>query len=333
MILQLPKYLRLIFLVSLFSSLSSYSKEFRNSHLSGYLYLETTWNSMIYLSFIPTFEKMYEMSYEMIISEVPIDSTGYFELNIDYLPCEENLFRLHIVKKGDTPATLVIGGKDENHLFLILNCDSRIEMENDYSVPPFENVVFKNSRINSVFQSITSYTNKADSLASESGALKRKLIEKKKEEDLLLIADTTQYFLASLYAIYKGNYESNYSSNTDFYNRYTNKWKNQNNGYYKAFTKKLPNEKKVEVYISISLLIFMIVSVLGFIYWKHSTKENEGLKELSIQERKVFDLLRKGASNQEISEESNISISTVKSHVSSIYSKLKVKSRKDIMNL
>jgi DNA-binding NarL/FixJ family response regulator len=40
-----------------------------------------------------------------------------------------------------------------------------------------------------------------------------------------------------------------------------------------------------------------------------------------------------GKSNKEISDELNIGLSTVKSHVNRIYSKLEIKSRKDILNL
>jgi len=56
------------------------------------------------------------------------------------------------------------------------------------------------------------------------------------------------------------------------------------------------------------------------------------LQSLSMQEKKVFEFLRKGASNKEISTELNIEVSTVKSHVYKIFSRLGVKSRKEIIN-
>ena len=48
------------------------------------------------------------------------------------------------------------------------------------------------------------------------------------------------------------------------------------------------------------------------------------MKNLSVQERKIYTLLKEGKSNKEISEELNIGLSTVKSHASNIYSKLKI---------
>ena len=55
--------------------------------------------------------------------------------------------------------------------------------------------------------------------------------------------------------------------------------------------------------------------------------------DLTVQERKVFDLLKEGRSNKEIAEEFSVSVSTVKSHVNNIFSKLGVKSRREIMDI
>ena len=61
--------------------------------------------------------------------------------------------------------------------------------------------------------------------------------------------------------------------------------------------------------------------------------QHQKIKQLSVQERKIFDLMRNGMSNKEIAAECNVELTTVKSHVGSIYSKLKIKSRKEAMNL
>jgi len=66
---------------------------------------------------------------------------------------------------------------------------------------------------------------------------------------------------------------------------------------------------------------------------KKKFDQKRNLKNLSLQERRIFEFLREGATNQEISNQCLISINTVKSHVSNIYSKLNIKSRKDLMNL
>ncbi|MBW6496876.1 MAG: helix-turn-helix transcriptional regulator [Bacteroidales bacterium] len=57
------------------------------------------------------------------------------------------------------------------------------------------------------------------------------------------------------------------------------------------------------------------------------------MKDLTVQERKVFSMIMEGKTNKEISESLMVSLSTVKSHVNSIYSKLEINSRKDALNL
>jgi DNA-binding CsgD family transcriptional regulator len=303
-----------------------------SAHISGNVLIDNTWDSVIYLSHIPTFAEMYVMSNEMILAKTVIDSLGYFKFNIDFLPKEESLYRLHIIKKGDTPATLIIGGKDENHLFLIANCFSNIQLISNSTYPPFKHVTYENSDENTAYQHISEMVFKADSIAAESSASKRLLIEAQLHKDLLLIADTSSNFLVSLSAIYKSKFESNYLSNMDFYKSYIKRWRKQDNAYFKTFAKQLPINSNSYL-IVFSLILAFILTVIGFFLGKHGLKKSKNLEKLSIQERKIYEFLQEGATNQEISNHFNIGLSTVKSHVSSIYSKLNVSSRKDIVNM
>ena len=75
---------------------------------------------------------------------------------------------------------------------------------------------------------------------------------------------------------------------------------------------------------------FIVGFGLAFIIYRKKETVSS-IAELSVQERKIYKLLEEGLSNKEISEAHNIGVNTVKSHVSSILSKLKMKSRKEIM--
>lgn len=300
--------------------------------LSGQLKLDETWDSDIYLSSIPTFEDMYAISNENIISRATIDSLGYFEFDLTFLPEEDNLFRLHIIKKGDAPASLFIGGKDENHFFFIANRHSDIVFEAMSYSPPFRKVRFIRSAENSAFQKITNLVNVADSIASESGIAKRRFIEDKLYEELVAIADTASNPLVSLYALYRSKFQSRYPSNLDFYATYLKKWRSQKSAYFKAFRSNLDiktdgNNRTVIV------LAGSMIFALGFFIGRLNLRKVSKVEKLSIQERKIYELLRQGASNQEISDHHHIEISTVKSHVSNIFSKLNVKSRRELMNM
>lgn len=61
--------------------------------------------------------------------------------------------------------------------------------------------------------------------------------------------------------------------------------------------------------------------------------ENSYKPSITIKEKSVLDLMDKGLSNKEIAEELNVSLSTVKTHINNIYSKLQVKNRLQALEL
>lgn len=317
----------------LFSQSLVFGQNKNQTTISGNLFLDDSWDSVVYLSYIPTFDDMYLMSNDMIIAQTAIDSTGHFEFDINFLPPENKLYRLHIIKKGDSPTSLIIGGRNENHLFLLANNQSKITVSTSFSYPPFKNVLFKNSQENRYFQQIRNIVLIRENSFSDNSVAKRELIEKNIEKDLLAIADTSSFPLVSLFAIYESDFERNYASNVVFYNAYFKKWKNIDNKYFRSLKKQLPIQQNSKIAALIFILLFLTLLILLILFKKKEFNQKRNFKNLSLQERKIFELLRKGATNQEISDQCLISISTVKSHVSNIYSKLNIKSRKDIMNL
>ena len=303
------------------------------ARLTGQIQLDSSWKRTVYLSYIPTFEDRYAMSYDMIIAEAAIDSLGHFSLDIGFLPREDQLYRLHLVKRGDAPTSLNIGGLEENHLFLIANGADSIHLIAASLRPPFRDVTYPNAPAQSAFQAVTDFENLTTDLAAESNAAKRQFIETQMCEQLRSIADTTSHPLISLYAIYLSQFESNHAEHADFYQAYRQKWKRERSAYFTAFRRQLPARIN---YLRIGAFTLAVISLLGLGYYLGSRRtrgQPAGLKKLTVQERKIYELLRQGSTNQEISDACHIGVSTVKSHVSSIYRKLNVKSRKEVMNM
>jgi len=300
--------------------------------LKGVIQIDTSWSSDIYLSYIPTFSDIYSMSSEMIIADTKIDSLGYFEFDLDFLPNEQRLYRLHISKKEGSKNSLIIGGLNENFLTFIASRDSKIKLKGTSLIPPFKNVIFETQNENFEFQKITNLVFKKDSITSKSGRSKRKFIEERLNEKLLRIADSSTNALISLYALHKIDFQSNYFSNEKFYKNYLKKWSHLDDGYIEDFRKKLPL-KAPKYNWPFIIILGIILTIVGYVIGKYNYLKNNRINKLTVQERKVLYLLKEGATNKEISVEFNIGISTVKSHVSSILTKLNVKSRKEIMNL
>ena len=63
----------------------------------------------------------------------------------------------------------------------------------------------------------------------------------------------------------------------------------------------------------------------------HAEEQYEVLPSLSVRERQVLELLSNGLSNKEISNELNISISTTKTHISRIFKRLGITSRRELL--
>ena len=97
------------------------------SEINGHIIIDTSiWSPIAYLSLISDFDAMNTMSYDMIIDETDIDNSGRFRFDTRYLPAEDNIYRIHISKRNDSPASLIIGGKDDNHFFIIANNSSKL---------------------------------------------------------------------------------------------------------------------------------------------------------------------------------------------------------------
>ena len=80
-----------------------------------------------------------------------------------------------------------------------------------------------------------------------------------------------------------------------------------------------------------SLLIISILINFYLIQKKRKKKSKVNYKVvLSPQEQKVFELMNENITNKEIADKLFISLSTVKTHINNIYSKLSISSRKEI---
>lgn len=76
----------------------------------------------------------------------------------------------------------------------------------------------------------------------------------------------------------------------------------------------------------------LLVLFLGLAMWfQYSKRKKGGAPQLSKQETLVHGLIVQGKSNKEIANELFISLSTVKSHITSIYGKLNVAGRQELL--
>ncbi len=97
-----------------------------------------------------------------------------------------------------------------------------------------------------------------------------------------------------------------------------------------AFLTKEVVEQKYAWSKTINIILAVIVfGLIGFTFFNR--KYAEALPELSKQERTIKNLILEGKSNKEIANELFISLSTVKTHITNIYGKLKVSNRQELL--
>jgi DNA-binding CsgD family transcriptional regulator len=274
------------------------------------------------------------MSNEMIIDKVLIDGSGKFSFDTRYFPDGDNLFRIHFSKKSDPPATLNIGGKDENHFFLIANKHTSINVKNSSRQDFINNVTIEGYYPNNIIRQINEITTYLDSTALTGSIVKNDLIKRAVFEKLRIIADTCSNPLASLYAVYKGDFEKIYPVNQEFYRNFLARWSKEKSSHFTTFRNKIPAKPTGSNLILITgISSFVIGFLICLLIRFRLSNKKKAIQDLSIQERKIYGLVLEGKSNKEIADVLGIELSTVKSHMSNIYSKLKITSRKDILNL
>jgi DNA-binding CsgD family transcriptional regulator len=324
-------------IVLFFLLLCCHSEAFSDTigNISGQLLLDDSWERQIYVSYVETFEKEYAVSNNSVVTSAVIDKVGNFKIELDKMPPKWSLLRLHVVKKGVSPNSLVIGSRDENYFFLIARRDSEIKLYNTSETPIFKNTKVEGASYMNTFEYISKLSNYSNSIDYENSLIEKEFIEDVISEKLKAVADTCKNPLVSLYALYQTDFQANYYEDPNFYNSYLSKWKNENSSYFKSFRSKFPaaqNTPPTQNFLKYILFFTSIgaIILIGVFVYK---KRGSNIKNLSIQERKIFDLVRQGMSNKEISAECNIELTTVKSHVSNIYSKLKIKSRKEAINV
>lgn len=267
--------------------------------VTGRIYLDTAiWKPTAYLSKIDDLSQLHSISFNNIIdSAMVVNHT--FSLPTDQLEAQDGFYRIHVSKKEDPPASLIIGGKDQNHFFLIASQGVNIDIMTSPGPHLLYNLRIFGYAPNNRLMEINSITGLLDTLNFFGTAFSREYVNDAVLERLRHYADTCSSRIISDYAL------------------------------------QLAGEGTQKVRY-LWIWIFLVVVILLVFVWPRIMKKKRpvslAVTKLTIQERKIYQLLREGKTNKEIAEECVISVSTVKSHVNSIYSKLGVGSRTEIMD-
>jgi len=282
--------------------------------ISGCLKLDSTWVKKVYISLVSDFNQMYTASQKLMVAEAKIDSNGFFKA---IFPAAENesLYRLHIIKNGDPISTLIIGSREENHIFFISRQSDLLEL-----------TLSGRDRVLSQ-QDISGGSKSNKELNYFLTALKSDEIQRESLKDLLIdIADSVTSPVVGLLAMHSTFGLSAKQKNR--INKILSRYDKSNSYGSRIFEEYKPAGNTYSV-VLIILILLVLSSYMGIrIFQKRKSAKIKSL--LSQREASIVQLMLEGKSNKEIASTFNIELSTVKTHVNNVYAKLKIGDRKEL---
>ncbi len=293
--------------------------------ISGQIDLDSTWEKEVYLSVIPALGDLYRCSPHLIVAKAAVLEDGSFTIEGDVFPDQPHIVRLHVNKKHDPVATLIIGGQNENHCFLVLSRNAQLQLKEGQS-GLFDHFNVIGDPTNEALYSLDSTIQYFAVLDTAFSYINYKnMVKAEQAKTLLNYADTTQFLLAALYAIDAADWGANREEIqrarvkvTDRFPAHPYLSKAGRSG-----LTKLP-------YLQLSAGFLLLLSLMTGLYFFLNKRRSPALKRLSVQEKKILAFLQEGKTNKEIAHQLHIELTTVKSHVYNIYKKLKISSRKDV---
>ncbi len=313
-------------------------------------------NQKVYLSLVENYRKNSRVYLDQIIQKTIADSTGHFSFSGSQLSPQNQIYRIHVDGCEDqsfhNSHFLRACPQTESLLFIASNTDT-------LSLPL--------NNADQAFCEIRS-TNPASTLLLEVAALKEEMIFDFMDYDSELSRSINfkkwfarfQEFgvnanepLAELYI-----YDFLSDRTNETYATYLEEL--STDSYYQALLTRLQNkypqtkmasQYESELQSDLSLLnrenshssnfdsgylifpaLVLVFAAVGYYFQnkRKSSGENIALDTLTSQERKIMDAILDGKSNKEIAAHFYISVSTVKSHINSIYKKLGLSSRTEI---
>ncbi len=303
--------------------------------ISGTIMLDSTWHREIYLSLINDFDEMNMASDDLIIGSAVVDSNGQFAFNDLILADEDRIYRLHVCKQGDPVSTIVIGGREHNHIHFILQRNASLVLVSDKGNALFHAVELQGYPPNVSLQHLWELQ-AAWKSSKARGQRERELIDATYWQQLMAMADTCSNQLVALFAIQ----ELEWQGVLEQEQAWLASWLSQQattSIYLEALQRQFqvlqwsPEAEGSMWWWGAGLVLVIGIGVLLVLRSRKPSFVDLG--SLTLKEREVFELLRTGLSNKEIAATLHVEQSTIKSHINNIYTKLEVKSRTEIMDL
>ena len=330
--------------------------------VKGRINLGSDWQPHIFMAAIEKLNDYYRASPDLIINRTVVDSAGNFVLQGDNLPEDHRFYRLYLMKKQNEvyDACLYVGGDDHNFVHVVLNNESKLEILAEPAAnAPFGKYEVVGDLPNLLMRELANIVFPSFYFYQIQFPTELRFTETKLHTDLKTFADSCRHPLVALAAVNNTDFDEYFDVDRQFYETFGGKLKKElpNSTYTTNYLRKLKYYANVDqADHSVFLLTLIIVLTLyGLIatgigirlYQKLMHFQNQAslqtLKEekeevvltekLTLKEMEILEMIGEGKSNKEIASALFIELSTVKTHINKIYSKLNISSRREAASL
>lgn len=309
-------------------------------------------NSTVYLTSIDDYNKSTLFLTEQIIQEGEIDSLGNFLFKGDFLSDKNKFYKIYIDKCNESVTDynhLLNHCDDSNFIIFIANNNDKIHFPLNSFSQMFCDLKYSRKQNVAIHQIDSIQEILLTPLLDSKSDAQRKIIYNNYFESLQKYSQSFDEPLVELYAYHLYSDAKSFSRSyylddlktSEYYDNLLQKLKSKypKSQYTKQFKEDLKRDRinfeegsfDLKTILLTSLLTLSLLINVILIRRKKKKKITVDYKTvLSPQEQKVFKLMNGSLTNKEIAEQLFISLSTVKTHINSIYSKLSISSRKDI---
>lgn len=326
-------------------------------HFSGKV-TEEYKDGNIYLSLVEDYRKISGVHPEQILNKTRADTSGIFKFQGDNLTADNKIYRIHIdLCTEEEQQTSHFTGHclNSKEIVFVANNTTRLELPFGFENEMFCRIVSADERTNAFLKIDSLKNDMRFAFGTYRSEANRKINSKKWFNILQLYGEQLNEPLAELYSytflsdrssalhayyvedLKSSNYYDNllYRLETRYPNSsYTSQYKSELTADKMFLAPSSTNTMPWWGYLVSGIACF---SLFGNFYFSKQLKKTKQILEkkqpLSAQEQKVLNLILEEKTNKEIASKLFVSVSTVKSHINSLYKKLGVRSRAEVIGL
>ncbi len=320
--------------------------------ISGRVNISEEWQPQIFLAAINKLDDYYNAYPDLIVDAANINPDGSFLLQGSTLPPEKKFYRLYLMKEQNSEFDACFyGGDDHNFIHVVLDNNMELSIMSDASeIAPFGGYTVNGDYDNEMMNSLAELVYPTFYFHQIKFPSELRFSQEKLNRDLISFSDTCSSTMASLAAVINTDMDKYHESNSAFYSSFGTRLGSDlaENSYHEDYNRKMryyyPEVKSQSSWREM-LLLFLTGACL-FLLWQNSSlrKKSNNLdskkeqlpdltEQLTKKEKEILNLITAGKSNKEIAIDLFVELSTVKTHINKLYSKLNVSQRKDAIKI